>query len=184
MKILLMNWTGQKASRSAAFPALLASFCVRYTSLIALKWCKEIDFFFFNALHIHPSSEFFLISLHCSGGLLASIYSCAESLPKWTADGSIRHFSAHQSWFICLISNSMLLVVCTLLGRDCASMSVLDEDYVAIQLDLSSQHTAMLTFLFVLGQTITSHLSYTSLCLVKGPVKAALFKALQKSRHG
>lgn len=143
---------------------LLASFCVRYTSFMALKWCKEIDFF--NALHIHPSPEFFLISLRCSGGHLASVYSRAESLPKRTADGSIRHFSAHQSCFICLISSSVLLVVRTLPGRDCASVSVLGGDYIAIQLDLSIQHTAMLTSLFVLGQTITLRRSYISLCPV------------------
>ena len=174
-----MNWNGQKAGRRAAFPVSLASFCVRYTSFIALKWHKEIDFL--NGLDIHPSPEFFLISLHCSGGHLASVYLCAESLPKWTADGSIRHFSAHQSCFICLISNSLLLAVCTLLGSDCASVSVLDEDYVAIQLDLSIQHAAMLTFLFALGQTITLQLSYINLCLVKGPANAALFKMLQKA---
>lgn len=60
-------------------------------------------------------------------------------------------------------------------------MSVLDEDYTAIQLDLSIQHTAMLTFFFVLGQTITLHLSYISLCLVKGPANAVFFKVLQKA---
>lgn len=65
MKILLINRNGQKAGRSAAFPVLLASFCVRYTPFIALEWCKEIDFL--NALDIHPSPEFFLVSLHCSG---------------------------------------------------------------------------------------------------------------------
>lgn len=175
MKILLMNGNGQKAGRSAAFPVLLASFCVRCTFFIALKWCKEIDFF--NALDIHPSLEFFLISLSCSWRHLASVYLCAESLPTWTADGSIRHFSAHQSCFICLISNSVLLVVCTLLGSDCASISVLDEDYIAIQLDLSIQQ--QLCF-FILGQTITLQLSHISLWLVKGPADAAFFKALQK----
>lgn len=75
----------------------------------------------------------------------------------------------------------MLLVVCTLLGRNCASVSVLDEDYIAIQLDLSIRHAAMLTFLFVLGQTITLQLSYISLCLVKGPAFAGFFKALHKA---
>lgn len=72
----------------------------------------------------------------------------------------------------------MLLVVCVLLGSDCASMSVLDEDYIAIQLDLSIQHAATLTFLFALGRTITLQLSYISLRLVKGPANAAFFKTL------
>lgn len=71
----------------------------------------------------------------------------------------------------------MLLVVCALLGSDCASMSVLDEDYIAIQLDLSIQQ--QLCF-FVLGQTITLQLSCISLWLVKGPADTAFFKALQK----
>lgn len=75
----------------------------------------------------------------------------------------------------------MLLVVCTLLGSDRASVSVLDEDYIAIQLDPSIQHAAMLTFLFALGQTITLQLNYISLCLVKGPANAAISETLQKA---
>lgn len=137
-------------------------------------------FFFFTALDNHPSPEFFLISLHCSGGHLASVYLYAESLLQWTADGRVQHFSAHQSWFICLISNSVLLVVCTLWSWDCASTSVLEKDYIAIQLDLSIQHAAMLTFSFVLGQTITLQQSYISLCRVRGPANAMCFKVLPK----
>lgn len=57
-------------------------------------------FFFFTALDIHPSPEFFLISLHYSGGHLPSVCLCAESLLQWTADGRVQHFSAHQSWYL------------------------------------------------------------------------------------
>lgn len=175
-------WTkmGRKQQK-CNIPVLLATFCVRCTSFIALKWCKEIDtFFFFTALDIHPSPEFFLIPLHCPGGHLASVYLCAESLLQWTADGRVQHFSAHQSWFIHLISNSVLLVVYTLWSWDCASTSVLEKDYIAIQLDLSIQHAAMLTFSFVLGQTITLQQSYISLCWVRGPANNVCFKVLPK----
>lgn len=92
-----LKWAGSR--QKCSIPVLLASFCVRYTSFIALKWCKEI-FFFFTALDIHPSPEFFLISLHYSGGHLPSVYLCAESLLQWTADGRVQHFSAHQSWYL------------------------------------------------------------------------------------
>lgn len=75
-----LKWAG--SSRSATFQCCWPVFCVRCTSFTALKWCKEVDFFFFfTALDIHPSPEFFLISLHCSGGHRASgicLFMCWE----------------------------------------------------------------------------------------------------------
>lgn len=40
-----LEWAGSR--QKCSIPVLLASFCVRYTSFIALKWCKEIFFFFY-----------------------------------------------------------------------------------------------------------------------------------------
>lgn len=100
MTILLMNWNGQEAGRSAAFQCCWPVFVSDILPLLLWSGARKFFFFFFTALDIHPSPEFFLISLHYSGGHLPSVCLCAESLLQWTADGRVQHFSAHQSWYL------------------------------------------------------------------------------------
>lgn len=140
-----------------------------------VQWNSFLGFFLL--LYMSITCIFLnIIALLCG----ASVYLYAESLLQWTADGRVQHFSAHQSWFICLISNSVLLVVCTLWSWDCASTSVLEKDYIAIQLDLSIQHAALLTFSFV---TPDHHIATElhQFMLGEGPCKCCVLQSAAKT---
>lgn len=77
----------------------------------------------------------------------------------------------------------MLLVVCVLLGSDCASVSVLDEDYIAIQLDLSIQHAATLTFFICVRPDHHIATELHQFMPGEGPCKCSILQNTVKSRH-